>query len=155
MTNPTTLIPAKVRLVIYLLVFLFSVALTAIGQYYTTLEQPIPDLIRGLGGAIAPIAAVFSAVAASNTTDNSDQRPAVTNVYHGEGGRISLLAALAFALLAAAVVSLILGAHPVLVFILFIIAIVIGWFSWFQRVHADATHQDIGRPSTILDRDWH
>ena len=28
MTNPTTLIPAKVRLVIYLAVFLFSVALT-------------------------------------------------------------------------------------------------------------------------------
>lgn len=155
MTNPTTLIPAKVRLVIYLLVFLFSVALTAIGQYYTTLEQPIPDLIRGLGGAIAPIAAVFSAVAASNTTDASDQRPAVTNVYHGEDGRVSVLAALAAALLVAAVVSLILGGHPVAIFLFFAGGLVLAWFAWFQRVHANATHQDIGKPSTILDRDWH
>lgn len=179
MSNPVQLIPAKVRLVIYLAVFLFSLALTAIGQYYQTLEQPIPDVVRGLGGAVAPIAAVFSAVAASNTFQNPEPPSGSTINHYGsistEGGRVTILAALAGALLVAAVVSLILGAHPVLVFLLFAAALLAGWFVWYQHVHATATFLDDGkthhvatafeggkktiyvdgRRQTILDRDWH
>lgn len=89
MTNPTQLIPAKVRLAIYLAVFLFSVALTAVGQYYTTIEVPIPDVIRGLGGAVAPIAAVFSAVAASNTTEQAPVNEDDTAALEAEYSRIA------------------------------------------------------------------
>lgn len=76
--NAIQLIPPKVRLGVYLATFLIGLALTSISGYYTSLDLPIPDVIRGIaGGALPPITTAFAAVAASNTTKQMTANQAV------------------------------------------------------------------------------
>ena len=76
-TTPLTLIPAKVRLIIYLALFLVALVLTCAAAYFQTLELPVPDVIRGVAGALVPATAVFSAVAAANTTNATAPQTAI------------------------------------------------------------------------------
>lgn len=73
MNNPLTLIPAKVRLSIYLGLFLAAVVLTSVTSYFTTINEAVPTFVTGLTGALVAPTAVFAGVAAANTT--KDQAP--------------------------------------------------------------------------------
>lgn len=78
MNSPLTLIPAKVRLGVYLTYFLLTLAFSSVGAYFLALHERVPDWAIGGAAAIVPIGAAFAAVAASNTFQPT---PAVQNVY--------------------------------------------------------------------------
>lgn len=78
--NPLTLIPPKVRLALYLILFLVSVGLTSVAAYFTALNQDVPDWCIGGAAALVPVMAAFTAVAASNTQRNVTPQQVVVNV---------------------------------------------------------------------------
>jgi hypothetical protein len=152
MPNPIQLIPAKVRLWLYIAYGIAGLVATSVSTYIVATGGDVPPWTVGVGAVLAgPLAVAFGFVAASNTTQantavvTAPDDVAITPSYEGEhrldGGRISILAALASALLVAAVVSLTLGAQPVVIFALFVVGLVVAWFAWYQHVRAAATFQ--------------
>lgn len=70
--NPLTLLPAKVRLAVYVIYGLCSLAGTAALAYYAAIPAlAVPDWLTGAMAALGALAAPISVLAANNVRDRN------------------------------------------------------------------------------------
>ena len=70
-SNPFTSIPPRVRLWLYLLYGLATLAVSSVGTYQAALHHPVPDWAVGAGAVLVPIGVALAATAASNTPNST------------------------------------------------------------------------------------
>ncbi|MDR6861991.1 hypothetical protein [Phycicoccus sp. 3266] len=71
MTNPFVIIPAQVRLYLYLVYGVATLIISAVAAYAGALQHDVPEWAIGTGGALVPIGAALAGMAASNTTKSN------------------------------------------------------------------------------------
>ena len=75
MQNWLSLIPNNVRLTIYLIVGIATIALTTVSTYFTTIQVEVPLWIVGISGSVAYLAGIFNIVAAGNVATGAVDAP--------------------------------------------------------------------------------
>jgi len=69
--NPLQQIPTQVRKYLYLAYGVAALACTSAAAGYGATGHDVPAVVIGIGGALVPIGAAFSALATSNLTEPS------------------------------------------------------------------------------------